>query len=440
MNRGIIFTISIAILLLTGCKEPFDESKISTSTYMHQAMQKYSDVMVYDIFSPPQASRNYAYASIAAYETLAQGDDSYVSMAGQLRELSAVPSQPIDTYSIPLAALEAFYVTAAHFIFSEDKLLSKREEALEKIKEESNISKQVYEASLKHGQAMAKHIIAWSDGDMYKQTRTFPKYTITKDPAKWKPTPPAYGLGIEPHWREIRPMVLDSAQQFVPLPPTKFNLDKGSAFYKETMEVYDVVNSVDAEKKEIASFWDCNPYALNVIGHVKHATKKITPGGHWISITKIACEKADKNLIETAEAYALTSIALFDGFISCWDEKYRSSLVRPETVINEHIDENWVPILQTPPFPEHTSGHSVVSRAAAITLTSLFGDNFSFDDDTEVQYGIPVRSFTSFLSASEEAAISRLYGGIHYRPAIEYGVEQGEEVGKLVVKRVTTKS
>ena len=433
-----ILSLFIVFTILYSCQsDTYDESAIADADYLHEAMKKFTDVIIFDIFSPPVASRNYGYASIAAYEVIAQEDSSYVSLAGQLREFSEIPEAPQETYSKALAALEAFYHCGKHFIFSEEKLMEHRDQTMEQIRRESGISTSVFNRSVAHGQAVANHIIAWSDGDMYKQTRTFPEYSITREPSKWKPTPPQYGKGIEPHWREIRPFVLDSAQQFVPAPPTAFDLSEESQFYKETIEVYDAVNEADEEQIEIASFWDCNPYALNVIGHVMHATKKITPGGHWMSIAGIACRSVDASLAKSAEAYALTSIALFDGFISCWDEKYRSALIRPETVINEHIDEDWVPHLQTPPFPEHTSGHSVISRAAAVALTSIFGDDFYFDDDTEVAYGIPIRSFPSFIAASEEAAISRLYGGIHYRPAIDYGVQQGEKVGKLVVDRLT---
>ena len=168
------------------------------------------------------------------------------------------------------------------------------------------------------------------------------------------------------------------------------------------------------------------------------ATKKITPGGHWIGITSVVTRKAKSDFQATTNAYTNVSIALFDAFISCWDEKWNTLVVRPETLINKHYDEEWLPILQTPPFPEYTSGHSVISRAAAITLTDLFGDNFSFDDTTEIEYGLPVRSYGSFIEASEEAALSRLYGGIHYMMAIEEGVAQGEEVGQHVVKRIQT--
>ena len=168
------------------------------------------------------------------------------------------------------------------------------------------------------------------------------------------------------------------------------------------------------------------------------ATKKITPGGHWIGITKIAAKQAQSNMDESINAYARVSIALFDGFISCWNTKWNTLIVRPETIINEFIDETWLPLLQTPPFPEYTSGHSVISRASAVALTDIYGDNFSFADTTEEVYGLGVRSYDSFIAASEEAAVSRLYGGIHYRRAIDEGVKQGDAVGKFLVEKLKT--
>ena len=169
------------------------------------------------------------------------------------------------------------------------------------------------------------------------------------------------------------------------------------------------------------------------------AIKKITPGGHWIGITAVATRQARSSFMETINAYTNVSIALFDSFISCWDEKWDTLIVRPETLINQYYDEQWLPLLQTPPFPEYTSGHSVISRAAAVTLTDLFGDNFSFTDTTEVAYGLGQRKYNSFIHASEEAAISRFYGGIHYMMAIDEGVTQGQAVGDYVVKKIQTK-
>jgi len=403
-------------------------------------MKRLTDVIVHDIFSPPVASRNYVYPTIAAYEVLRQHYPNYQTLGGQLKDLKTLPTPEKDQeYCYSLGSIQAFFKTAKHFIFSEDKLEAYHKEILEEYKK-MGIPKAVFDRSITYGDAMSKAILDWAGTDMYKQTRSFPKYSISEDESKWTPTPPDYMDGIEPHWNKIRPMVLDSATQFVPLPPTEFSMDKKSKFYKETMEVYDVVKNAEPEHIEIAKFWDCNPFVSHHQGHMMFATKKISPGGHWVGITQIATKKSNSNMIETLEAYTLVTISLFDAFISCWDEKYRSKLIRPETVINQFINEDWIPLLQTPPFPEHTSGHSVISAASAVALTNLYGDSFAFVDSTEVEYGLPARTFTSFFNASEEAAVSRLYGGIHYRPAIDYGVDQGKKVGNLIINRLKMKN
>lgn len=432
MKKHFLIALTAISIAFTSCDSGVKEVKIDAQVY-HETMDKLSEIIVHDIFSPPVASRIYAYPSIAMYETLAKNDPSYKTLAGQLTELTPIPD-PQGEVSYELAALQAFIKIGTALIFSEVDMDDYKAELYEKLGK--GVNDDYFEASVAYGDEVAAHIMKWADGDMYKQTRTFPKFTVKNDEDRWQPTPPGYFEAIEPHWTQIRPFAIDSANQFVPERPTDFDMNKNSTFYKELMEVYNVGNNLTNEQKEIASFWDCNPYVMNVTGHVMAATKKITPGGHWIGIVKIACEKAEANPMKSAEAYALTSIALADGFISCWDEKFRSNLIRPETVINKYIDEEWLPLLQTPPFPEYTSGHSVISNAAAVALTSIFGDNFSFRDDTEEKYGLPVRNFDSFVAASEEAAISRLYGGIHYMPAIANGVTQGRKLGAYVVDKL----
>lgn len=155
-----------------------------------------------------------------------------------------------------------------------------------------------------------------------------------------------------------------------------------------------------------------------------------------MSIAGVACLKAKASFNVSLKAYLFTAVALYDGFISCWDEKYRSNTIRPESYINAYIDESWRPLLQTPPFPEYTSGHSVISAAAASVLSELFGNDFSFADDTEIGYGLPVRHFKSFREAAVEAAISRFYGGIHYKEAITNGMLQGKKIGDAVVNQI----
>jgi hypothetical protein len=428
-------------LLVSACTAPGTDyrQRASDPELLHSAVKRLTDVMVHDIFSPPQASRGYAYPSIAAYEILIGDRPKYRSLSSQLAAMEPVPERPELEILPELAAVHAFLNVSRAIVFSEDRIIGFHDDILDRIRD-FGVPRDVFDRSIEYGDQVSEHVLAWANTDGYRETRTYPKYTVTDEPGRWIPTPPAYLDGIEPHWNQIRPFVLTSADQFRPPPPTAFSMDEGSAFYEEALEVYTTGESLTDEQAEIAAFWDCNPYVMNTRGHVMFAIKKISPGGHWIGITAIASRMAGADMVKAAEAYALTSIALSDAFISSWDEKYRSNLVRPETVINRHIDEDWMPLLQTPPFPEYTSGHSVISTAAAIALTQVYGDNFAFDDTTEVEYGLPVRSFGSFAEASAEAAISRLYGGIHYMPAIEDGVEQGRNVGNFVIDNISLRS
>lgn len=423
------------LLFLSACQKEVAEIEITPNDY-HNAVDKITEVMVHDIFSPPVASRIYNYANIAAYEVIQQQEKNYHTLSGQLHGFSAVPA--IDTtknINPKLSALVAYLEVGKSLLFSEDKVEVYRDSIYTtwKLKDENT-----FNDSKTYGLEVAAHIKRWYALDNYAQTRTMPKFSInTEDPSRWQPTPPDYMDGIEPHWKEIRPSIIDSSSQFKPERYPDFSLEKDTPFYKELMETYEVGNTIKkegetSEKLEIAQFWDCNPYVSTHKGHLMFATKKITPGAHWIGICKIACKKTNSDFEKTVFAYTKTSIAIADAFISCWDEKYRSNLIRPETLINQYIDENWTPVLQTPPFPEYTSGHSVVSGAASTILTAIFGDNFAFDDDTELQYGLPTRSFTSFNTAADEAAVSRLYGGIHYRAAIDLGLDQGRALGNFV--------
>ncbi len=441
-SKIVVFFIFFQFFMSCSTYEKYQNNQdfYNDPDLFHDAMQKLTDVIVYDIFSPPVASRIYAYPTIAAYEVLINNHLNYQSFSGQLNGLDPVPKpDPNKEYSFPVASIYAFMTVGKDLIFSENKISMFQEELLKDFKEQG-IPNDILNRSINYGKIVASHFKEWYDKDNYKQTRSFPKYTIQRgDDFSWKPTPPDYMEGIEPHWSKIRTLAIDSSNQFVTKPPPEFSLDKNSKFYKDLLEVYEIGNNLSEEQKEIASFWDCNPYVSHHKGHAMFATKKITPGGHWIGITKIASRKAGLNLMETIHAYALVSISLFDSFIICWDEKWRSILVRPETVINQHIDSDWIPFLQTPPFPEYTSGHSVISRSAAKILTYVIGDNFKFLDTSEEKYGLPARNYNSFIHASEEAAISRIYGGIHYMPAITYGVEQGDRVSDYIINNLITR-
>jgi len=435
MNKFVL-TI-IGGILLCACTPKGDyKAESNNPEYLHRSIKHITDVIVHDIFSPPVASRIYAYVSVAGYEAARYQDSTFLSPVGMLNGLTTFPKPtPDQEYVFPLAATEAVLLTGRSFVFSEDKL-DEFHDAILKEYRQMGIPDDVFERSLAFGKAISEHVVQWSSKDNYKQTRSFPKYSIDDSPSTWKPTPPAYMDAVEPHWNKIRPFAIDSASQFRCPPPPLFSTDKNSDFYKLAREVYDVGKGLDKEQRDIASFWDCNPFVMNVKGHVMFATKKISPGGHWMNITHTACSQANLNAARSSAAYLRVSVAIADAFIACWEEKYRSLLIRPETFINIYIDENWIPLLQTPPFPEYISGHSTISGAAAGALTKTFGDGFAFVDSTEVEFGLSIRKFESFNDAASEAAVSRLYGGIHYRPANEIGLKMGKEIGAFLNRKL----
>ena len=255
------------------------------------------------------------------------------------------------SYNFTLAATRAFLETARNVrIFSADSLKGHEERVYEHFR--GITDPETFERSMAFGDSVAKKILKRAKADGYLQSRGKPKYLGSSEPGKWRPTPPDYLDGVEWCWNTMLPFSLDSSSQFAPSRPPVYTKDETSVFYKALKEVYDINKSITDEQKEIARYWDDNPFVIEHSGHMMFGNKKITPGGHWMGICAIASKMKGADEVETARAYALTAIALHDGFISCWDEKYRSSFIRPVTAVNELIDKYWMPFLQTPPFPE----------------------------------------------------------------------------------------
>lgn len=444
MNSSLRFgcLLAVGLVALAGCRKPASpaeyNAKAANPEYYHSALNKLTQVVVHDIFSPPVASRIYSYANLAGYEALVPFDAQYESLGGKLKRFQTGPKPEAGKeYCFPLASTHAFLTVARALTFSVEFYDEFEKPFYEQYKKDG-VPNEVYERSMAYGEAVAKHILDYGAKDSYKQTRGF-KHTVTNEEGSWVPTPPAYMDAAEPQWNKLRCWAMDTCNQFMPPRPHAYSLAKGSPYEKELDEVYQVGKNLDKAKQDIAYFWDDNAFVMNVSGHVMYASKKMTPGGHWLAIAQTVARQKKLNMMRTVEAYALTSFALSDGFISCWDEKYRSKTIRPETVINKSIDPKWTPFLQTPPFPEYPSGHSVISTAAATVLTNLMGDNVSFTDSTEFQYGHGVRSFNSFRMAADEASMSRLYGGIHYRSALTNGQLEGEKVGKWVIEKIRSR-
>lgn len=438
--KRIILTFAL-LAAFTSCKKtnPNYQIEASNPRFLERAQNMLTESIIHDIFAPPVSSRIYMYASVAGYEGAVHADKRFRSFVGQLNgfEKVAQPEAGLE-YCYPLVSPRAFLSVGKKLTFAQE-LYVDFDKQIKADFRKTGMPNDVYKRSVALGDSIAASVMRWAAKDNYKQTRGF-RFTVTNLPGTWTPTPPAYMDAVEPFWTKVRPVVLDSSAKFRAPEPSKFDLTKGSPYYKEVMDSYETVKNLTSEQRDIANFWDCNPFKINITGHAMFATKKMSPGGHWLGIVAQISRQFNKPYVETAEALALTSIAIFDGFISCWDEKYRSIRIRPETVINASIDKSWIPVLQTPPFPEYTSGHSTISRAAAEVLTKVYGDNVAFNDSTEVPYGLPPREFTSFIQASDQASISRLYGGIHFLPALDEGAKQGAKVGQWLLANVKTRN
>ncbi|WP_276503821.1 vanadium-dependent haloperoxidase [Terrimonas pollutisoli] len=440
--KNILGVALLGIVVLSSCKEKAGDYKKFTEDPLlySRTVKKLNDVVLENNFPPMIATRNYAYANIAAYETMAAGNSKFQSLSGQVKHLPAMPKPEAGKeIDFSLASLFSFCKVGNAVTFPEGSMMGYYDELKEKARK-AGMTSEILKNTIAFSDTVVAVVLKWSKGDNYAQTRSAEKYTVKDEEGRWIPTPPMYAQAVEPKWNSIRCLTLDSCSQFMPPRPPLFNIkDKNSEYLKYLNEVKNIGDSLTEEQKHIADFWDDNPFKLNVSGHVMFATKKFSPAGHWMNIVGIAAKESKADFATTVAAYTETSVALFDAFISCWDEKFRSNYVRPETAINKYLDEEWRPYIQTPPFPSYTSGHATISAAAAEVMTDWFGDKLSFTDTSSLEFGIESRRIVSFREAAKEAAMSRLYGGIHYRFDNEQGNVAGRKLGDFIIQRLKLK-
>ena len=436
--KKVVTVIAVLVLLYSCNNKPVQQTYFTDAFSYSKTVKQLNEVVKFVGFAPIVADRNYTYANIAAYECIAAGyPKEYNSLGGQLNgfkiDLSGFKEYKID---YEFASMLAFCKVGEAVTFPEGSM-KEYVDSLKNFAEGTGMPARMFANSIAFADTVSNKVLAWSKKDHYAQTRSASRYTVIDTPGRWVPTPPAYASALEPHWNEIRTMVMDSASQFMPPPPIPFNITKkNGAYYKQVMASKNAIDSLNDEQKHIAEFWDDLGGKLNVVGHIMFVTKKFSPPGHWMNIVGIAAQKSKANFRKTVAAYTLTSICMFDAFIQCWDEKFRSNMPRPETVINKYIDQDWRPYLQTPPFPEYTCGHSTVSSASAAALTKMFGDNFNYTDTSELEFGIANRSFTSFNQAADENNMARFYGGIHFHPSCLVSSEYGKKVGSFIVGKL----
>jgi hypothetical protein len=377
-------------------------------------------------YSPPVASRAFAYLGVALWEALASAR-GLTSLAGQATGLTALPPAPgpLDEAALLHATLSA--ATAALFGNTGPTGQRAMRAMTDKIgaKVVNGLDPAIVDASNTHAIAIVTHILAWAedDGGAKVENLGFPMdWTLGGKPSSWVPTNTAdlQQAPLLPGWGKNRPFTLTGELPCGLGPHPEYSEDPGSAFFIEAMEVYETTKVLTDDQKIIARFWSDDPMLSP------------TPPGHWASIVIEIAARDALPVDRLADALARLGMAVADAFIVCWRVKFDYDLLRPVTYIRRFIDPKWEPLLNTPPFPEYPSGHSTQSGAAYAVLEAIFGPDFAFDDATHEADGLPVRSFPSFKAAAQEAAISRLYGGIHFRAAVYNGLAQGECVAEFV--------
>ncbi len=431
--RFLLLILVYVAVIVPGCGRQAGRDGFPGNTHLNRLVDEMSDIMLHDVTNPPLAARFFSYAMLSGYEIVSQHDSAYQSMVGKLKEYPSIKlPDSIKGYDYQVAALLAVVETASRVQPSGKRLESYRNIFLDSCRQ-YGYDEETLASSLSLAKYVTGRILQYAKADRYNRISNLPRYSPAKNEGSWFPTPPGFMAAVEPYFHTIRAFTLDSSTQFRPPAPAPFSLDKNSGFQQMLAANYNEGQQFPEDSLHIAAYWDCNPFALQDGGHMQVGLKKISPGAHWLGITGIACGAAGKDFKQSLQIHTAVSIALMDGFLVCWEEKFRSNRVRPETAIRRLLDPSWRPLLQTPPFPEYPSGHSTISAAAAVVLTKFLGDDFKYTDTVEVKFGLPAREFSSFHAAADEAGMSRFYGGIHFMDAILNGREQGLEIGRHVL-------
>lgn len=428
MRRTMLFFIAL-VGTLTACRHNTEVA--IPAKHLHAWNVAYEQAIVNDFFSPPVAGRMYTYPNLISYAILNQAEGDLLA---QLKNFPKLPNWKDEDRE--LVALYSFYAIGKKMVYSYN-FLDEHLAVFESEMQALGFSKNELEQAKLKATKWSERFTEWVLADGYRESRSDTKYALKKKPGTWKPTSPDFADALEPNWEKIRPFFIDSAIQFThKYKPYPFDMGAGSKFYEELLEVKTQVDKTNEEELATSKYWDCNPLAPQHKSHASYAEKKLTPGGHWMSITRNVSIDKEENLQRASRAYALVSLSIHDGFIACWQAKYHYDYIRPITAIQENWNSKWATLINTPNFPEYPSGHSVISGVASTILAAHYGDETIFTDNAEEPFGMKPRKFLSFTQACDQAAMSRFYAGIHYKKAIVDGVEMGREIGQHILAKL----
>jgi hypothetical protein len=273
------------------------------------------------------------------------------------------------------------------------------------------------------GATAAAGIIALRAGDGSFPVPPPPPFTGGTDPGVWRPTPPAFAPMLAPWMGDVTPFTLTSPSQFLAPPPPPLTSHQYARAYDEAKALGSLTGSSrTAEQTDMAHFWNLNY------------------GVVWNRLVReLAAARVD-NIADSSRLFALADMAMADAIITAWNSKNYYVFWRPITAIREGDndgnpltagDPSWLPLINTPPYPDHTSGANNISSAALRSLQLFFGTNSMAFSVTTTNTGPTVqdtRTFTHFTDAAKEVVNARIYEGIHFRFADEEARQQGKHV------------
>jgi PAP2 superfamily len=433
---------SLIFSFLLNAQHSFAQKQKNTTEYDSNIPKQYSrlinTLIMKSGISPTSAARIHGYVGLALYECINSGSPTYRSMAKQLNGFDAPPSPTLlllwdvvadeTMHAVSDSLFSYIYGSLADYNYIRKALdtLQTRHKIYFKNRYKNNKS---VEESVKFGRKMASYVYQYSKTDgghrvsMDETVARDYRHYQAPEGSSWDDSKTKAGISVQPTWGKNRTFIKGVYAQTKPADPIPFSKDPNSDFYKQAMELYEITRELTFEQRLIAEYWRDD------------ITVTYTPGGHTIHILVNALEKEKATLDKFAYAYAKTSIALNDAFVCCWETKYTTNCIRPITYIKELIDKRFKPSFFTPQFPEYTSGHSTQWGASAEILSSIFGNEYAFTDQTDyLRDKLVPRQFKSFEEAAQEASMSRIYAGVHFRQACEVGLEQGKRIGRIVNK------
>ncbi len=438
-SKGILPFYSFALFLVLSCHHAHKEpDKFFHTRLIDFLNDNLNEAIIQDGFSPPVSSRIYAYVNLAAYEAYHYNHPDKLELDGVLNDFhpdyNFSSEQKIDE---EFAAFTAFYQTAYGLVYRDylvDSLIVSQKKYYK-----SKLDGKVYRNSEDLGKSVAREILSYAKTDNYLATRSYPLYELSEKPGAWEPTPPYYNTPIEPFWGNVKPFLIENLDSFKAPEHIEFDSIKGSPFFDLNYDVYQRVMQATKEQKAIAMYWDGDPMPAYRLKRVVISRRQLNPVGHWLALSKALNNVTGKTESQAIEIYMRCALTTADAMIVGWKNKYAYDLIRPHTYINRYIDAKWDPVLVTPAFPEYPSGHSMISGSCGATLIHFFGDSIAFVDSSQIKFSHESRTYNSVSEAINECAQSRIFGGVHYAPAVEEGVQLGRKIAELHIRKLHRK-